>query len=310
MKRIIAFVALMVFFAALNAQPANDLFFSEYIEAEGNNRALELFNPTGITVNLNGYQITCYKNGNNGLTGKYSTPMRGFVRPGETFVLVICQNKSTVNGSACNAELLKHADQVHRSFPNPDNLDENDAIALETTNGELIDLIGSIGKAYNQPESSLHVPNRQEINWDKNFRVIRKPFVKKWNRSNYEENSGLPMYFNTAAQWDTLAANDWSSLGQHPYWINALQPKMQGDQFSIYPNPATSNRFYINAMKQIREVEIMTIVGQSIYKKTKARPSPKLRIQLSQSRSGIFLVKLKFTDDSYAVSKVMLSGQG
>ncbi len=42
------------------AAASSELFFSEYIEGSSNNKALEIFNDTGATVNLatSGYSIT------------------------------------------------------------------------------------------------------------------------------------------------------------------------------------------------------------------------------------------------------------
>jgi len=41
----------------------DDLFFSEYVEGYANNKALEIYNPTGDAINLSGYSIARYSNG-------------------------------------------------------------------------------------------------------------------------------------------------------------------------------------------------------------------------------------------------------
>ena len=45
---------------------STDLFFSEYVEGSSNNKALEIFNDTGATVDLaaGGYAVEMYFNGN------------------------------------------------------------------------------------------------------------------------------------------------------------------------------------------------------------------------------------------------------
>jgi len=40
------------------ATPCSDLFFSEYIEGGSNNKAIEIYNPTGSSINLSGYTVS------------------------------------------------------------------------------------------------------------------------------------------------------------------------------------------------------------------------------------------------------------
>ncbi|MES2619457.1 MAG: Calx-beta domain-containing protein [Bacteroidota bacterium] len=60
-----------------------DLFFSEYIEGSGNNRAIEIFNPTSLPVNLNEYRI--YKS-NDGGTSSWTFDLTGLLAPGASYV--------------------------------------------------------------------------------------------------------------------------------------------------------------------------------------------------------------------------------
>ena len=54
MKRLFH-AALFVFAAvAAGAQPCTELFISEYVEGSSNNKAIEIYNPTGVAVNLSG----------------------------------------------------------------------------------------------------------------------------------------------------------------------------------------------------------------------------------------------------------------
>ena len=41
-----------------------DLFFSEYLEGSSNNKAIEIFNPTGTTADLSQYPVRLASNGN------------------------------------------------------------------------------------------------------------------------------------------------------------------------------------------------------------------------------------------------------
>jgi len=56
MKRILLLFVVLTTFAFVQAQ-CTDLFFSEYTEGAGNNKGLEIYNPTQTTIDLSGYQI-------------------------------------------------------------------------------------------------------------------------------------------------------------------------------------------------------------------------------------------------------------
>ena len=43
---------------------ASDLFFSEYVEGSSYNKALEIYNGTGSTIDLSFYRVEQDKNGN------------------------------------------------------------------------------------------------------------------------------------------------------------------------------------------------------------------------------------------------------
>lgn len=47
----------------INTNFAEDLIISEYVEGSGNNKALELYNGTGKTLDLAAYTIELYMNG-------------------------------------------------------------------------------------------------------------------------------------------------------------------------------------------------------------------------------------------------------
>jgi hypothetical protein len=62
MKRFLLLLLLSGIQLAAQAQ-CNDLFISEYVEAAGNSRALELYNPTSAPINLSQYIIGRFRDG-------------------------------------------------------------------------------------------------------------------------------------------------------------------------------------------------------------------------------------------------------
>lgn len=111
-----------------------ELFFSEYLEGSGNNKALEIFNGTGAAVNLatGAYQIEMYFNGS--AAAGLTIPLTGTVASGDVYV---------VAQASANAAILAQADQTNGSgWFNGD-----DAVVLRKggSGGTIVDVIGQIG---------------------------------------------------------------------------------------------------------------------------------------------------------------------
>ena len=65
-------------------QHCSQLFFSEYVEGWSNNKALEIYNPTGEEIDLSSYSISRYANGG---TSPSTTQLSGTISPYGTFVV-------------------------------------------------------------------------------------------------------------------------------------------------------------------------------------------------------------------------------
>ncbi len=130
MKLILVVAASLFFILQGNAQCAN-LFFSECIEGSSSNRALEIYNPTGLTVDLSDYVI--YRANNGAVTPSDSLFPSGLLGYQEVFVAA---------NPAANATILGEADTTHSiCFYNGD-----DAIWLKKiSSGDTLDVIGQIG---------------------------------------------------------------------------------------------------------------------------------------------------------------------
>jgi hypothetical protein len=115
---------------------SSNLMFTKYIEGSSNNRALEIFNGTGKTVNLNGWKLYMESNGSGGLTsGEYSLPDYD-LESGKTFTL--CNS----NYSALRDIANKTVGYNDGGYSNITTFTGDDAIGLFDPNGNLIDLLG------------------------------------------------------------------------------------------------------------------------------------------------------------------------
>jgi hypothetical protein len=155
MKKLLQLILLFSITASIHAQDCSDLFFSEYVEGSGNNKALEIYNPTNQTIFLNQYWVTRYSNGSPVYDNGGKTKLQGFILPYSTFILVNGQTVDTqLEGGGtsprCNPALQKLAAETYNgmldgTYPAPTYMNGNDAIALfkdPVGNGNYNDFIG------------------------------------------------------------------------------------------------------------------------------------------------------------------------
>src|SRR5436309_1828923 len=70
---------------AQNVSPCADLFFSEYIEGSGLNKAIEIYNPTASSITMSDYKFQIYFNGSVNPTTNIA--LSGTIAAGGVFVL-------------------------------------------------------------------------------------------------------------------------------------------------------------------------------------------------------------------------------
>lgn len=138
------------------ATAQSDLFISEMVEGSGNNKAIEIFNPTNTSIDLSAYFIARYANGATTYVSGGMTQLSGTIQPNSTFVLINGQTVSTSTSPACDPMLqgilLSQGGTVNGMldglYPSPTYFNGNDAIALlkQVGNNKVqIDLFGQTG---------------------------------------------------------------------------------------------------------------------------------------------------------------------
>lgn len=185
-----------------NAQTAcSELFFSEYIEgASGNNKVLEIYNPTSAPVNLADYSVKLFANG--AATANNTLVLSGTLAAGDVVVIAHPQ---------ASAAILALADIVAPSTTgaNPTNFNGDDAVALYKvvgTNETLIDLIGNIGC---DPGNDWTVGTVSTVN--KGMRRLASV-----NKGITVDPANTPCDFPTlGTEWADFVDTDLSNLGSH-----------------------------------------------------------------------------------------------
>src|SRR5262245_46214124 len=139
-------------FARVLAAPT-ELFFSEYVEGSGNNRALEIFNGTGAAVDLNAYTVELYADSSP--TPSQSRLLSGTIANGDVFVLAHSQ---------ADAAILAVADLVDDAVTS---FNGDDAIVLRKGR-VIVDVIGQVavdpGPGWgSDPASTLNHTLRRKV---------------------------------------------------------------------------------------------------------------------------------------------------
>jgi len=167
-----------------------ELFFSEYIEGSGNNKALEIFNGTGTAVDLANYQILYYNNGSPTPTITY--PLTGTVAAGDVFVLTT---------DAADPVLLAAADVV-LTYPSVVHFNGDDALALQKISPlTTLDVIGQIGLDPGYFWGTEPITTAEHT-------LTRKDTICEGDPDGSDP-------FDPALEWNGFAQNDFSHIGFH-----------------------------------------------------------------------------------------------
>lgn len=232
---------------------ATDLLFSEYIEGSGNNKALEIANNTGSSVNLSTYTIKKQTNG----AGSWSTglALSGTLATGSKFVIVnssmssSCFSTSAANISTTATELTFNG---------------NDAVGL-FKNGVLIDIIGTF--------------NGGTANFAIDVTLRRKSTVTSPSTT-----------FNLSAQWDSYSQDTCNNLASKMVQTTEIEEEVASDEIAIYPNPSNGS-FNINPgyVENPYSVEIFSFVGQKVFEQQNTT-SPEVSVH--NLPTGIYIIKI------------------
>lgn len=80
----------------------------------------------------------------------------------------------------------------------------------------------------------------------------------------------------------------------------------QSVKITIYPVPVREGLFTIKSEKDISEIKITNIIGQSIFHERYDSPLNNIKITLEKPGRGIYLCAIIFSDGTRAVKKIMV----
>ena len=236
-----------------------ELFISEYVEpGSGNEKAIEIVNLTGSTINLGDYSIQKQSNGGSWVDdfdlGNTS------IIPGDVFVIV--------HADVTEAILLNEADlfgppNIDTSpfrYGSPINFNGNDPIGL-FKNGVLIDIVGIAG------DSSNHI---EDVTLRRNSDI-----------------SSPNTTYNEQVEWTSFPANTFDGIGSHASNLSTKSSTVES--FKMFPNPTNGDRIYFRVTEDAT-IKIFNVLGKTVARSevTKSKNS----INISQLAKGIYLVKI------------------
>ena len=168
-------------------EPSGDLFFSEYIEGSSNNKALEIYNGTGVDVDLTEYVVKLA--GNGGDWGS-TLDLTGTLTNGEVFVIA---------NAGADAAILDLADETSDvTYYNG-----NDALGL-FKGGVLIDVIGNQGEDTEWDVAGVTAAMSEHT-------LVRKNSVTEGN-TDWDASAGTNA---DDSEWIVYDQDEFSYIGSH-----------------------------------------------------------------------------------------------
>jgi predicted extracellular nuclease len=266
MKKILLLSFCLVSAFISNAQ-CTGIFISEVVEGWSNNKAVEIYNPTANTVNLNGIGLVRFSNGS---TSYGSIALLDGYSIAAHDVIVVVLDKQDQLGTGLEAPVWDDLAAAADVFMNPtyDNgvwpmyFNGNDAIAIVSNNGQtLLDLYGRIGEGTGFGGWSSYGTDPTSgatLYASTDHTQIRKSTVTSGITLN-------PSTFDVFAQYDTLPANTFTFLGAHTCDCNVGVNENVEHAISIYPNPVTGDILNVVSPSIIRSIRIYDNTGRVVF---------------------------------------------
>ncbi|MCU0369854.1 MAG: lamin tail domain-containing protein [Bacteroidales bacterium] len=327
MKKHLLIIVTVLLSLQLAAQDCSDLFISEYVEGSGNNKSLELYNPTNDAIDLAGYVLVRYRNG---LFTPDIVNLSGTIEPKGTFVAVLDKRDPSGTGQEIMVDLALQAKADTFLCPVYDvnkmmYFNGNDAVTLEKVTGEIVDVFAHIGPPMLEDDegwgeytdttityNSGGVPTQYTIqdyivgplfwlSWTSNHTLIRKPEVTHGVTAN-------PDVFVVTMEWDSLPENTFDSLRFHR--CNCTTYGLSEDQITnpvnIFPNPVTGGQVNLEAAHFIHEVQVIDLTGRIVDVQEIRDLTKSYAFHLDKSLYGVYFIRVSLSEGYSYTGKLII----
>lgn len=330
-----------------------ELFFSEYDEgahqsgttcagqtlpSTGEEKVIEVYNPTTATVDLNIYSIRRYSNGM-GLSEDermMRTTGANSMSPSTTFVMAHPNASLSDIRSAANQFASPRATMTPTVLVGggPVQFNGDDAMALVRWTGAqagqgtpiLVDIFGIIG--HRPPPPGMGTQGMW-VGTDRNgadTRSANQSLVRSPAISNGSTTWDLvttptldPTMFNIGAEWEKYSdafspdacAQDYSDLGAHNYTgpngnyasVGLLEEFNNAIQF--YPNPASGRVNVALGTAKVGQLTVINTLGRSIYARP-ATDATAATLDITGLTPGLYFVRCQSADGKLTIYKELV----
>ena len=213
MKKILIFVLIVSFIACSDGSDDSsnnggnsnnevvNLYFSEYAEGSSNNKYVEIYNASSMSVDLSNYQIKGTNNGTAwGDNGERELSLTGTLASNSVYI---------ISTDAADQSILNKAD-LSLPYESPVHYNGNDAIGIfgKDSSGSFTVILDVIGVESSDPgPAGWNVAGVSGAT--KDHTLVRKASVTKGN-TNWENSAGTS---SSDSEWEVKDIDDWTSLG-------------------------------------------------------------------------------------------------
>jgi hypothetical protein len=185
----------------------SDLFFSEYIEGSGYNKALEIYNPTDAAIDLAGYTI--------GGTSNEATEWEYFYTFPDTTLTIDAMSTYVITDANADQELKDVADWI-QPYPSPTAYNGNDARGLFKVVGLDTILIDALGDVNNATGADYAAAGMDDAMGE--HTLVRKADLTMGN-PDWLMSAGTD---SASSEWVVFPQNTFCFLGTHPHSASVL----------------------------------------------------------------------------------------
>jgi hypothetical protein len=303
MKKLLLSVVALISFLNIQAQ-CTELFISEYVEGSGNDKAIEIYNPTSAPISLSGYRIERFSNGSASSSSGGVLNLSGTIGAHDVWVITNGQTTTSGTSPACSPALQLMADQLDGVYPAPTYMNGNDAIVLYK-NTAIIDIFGKTGDAamttaYGWSDQFPYDGSAGAI-WTENHTLVRKASVTAGVTTNPSPE------FIVTTQWDSLPKDTWTGLGTHICnCFVGIEEIDNSVSIVAYPNPADNSFFNVDASEVIESIAMFDLLGQQVAAQKGNKTDKNARIETADLPKGIYVVKVVFQNNAASVIKITI----